>query len=275
MGTLKVEYLVNRAKNTLFDEDRTRWPDGELIDYLSDAQIEAVLLRPEINPFNEVVELVAGTKQTIPSDGFTLITVVRNMGANGTTPGPSIIEQPPSLNDHTLRDWHAHTAAAEAEWYRFDNRDRRNYYVYPPQPSADQGQVELVYSASPRPLFRYPVDDPSSDRFDIIINQTGLRHTTNFFAYSASNKEERRVLANAAQIAQTLSETIELDNLYQPALVNYMLYRAYQKDQEESGPTGRSATNYQMFANAVMGYREQAAQRIHPRQSEDRAQERL
>ena len=39
-GTLQAQHILSRVRNTLQDNAGVRWPDGELFDYLSDAQRE-------------------------------------------------------------------------------------------------------------------------------------------------------------------------------------------------------------------------------------------
>jgi len=49
----------------------------------------------------------------------------------------------------------------------------------------------------------------------------------------------------------TDTTTISLDDIYANALLDYMLYRAYQKDSEYAGNAERSMMHYQSFANAL------------------------
>jgi hypothetical protein len=49
----------------------------------------------------------------------------------------------------------------------------------------------------------------------------------------------------------TDTTTITLDDIYANALLDYVLYRAYQKDSEYAGNAERSMMHYQSFANAL------------------------
>ena len=51
--------------------------------------------------------------------------------------------------DAQVPNWHIATAAAEAKHYVYSLLDPKNFYVYPPQPAANQGYVEMVYGAAP------------------------------------------------------------------------------------------------------------------------------
>ena len=49
----------------------------------------------------------------------------------------------------------------------------------------------------------------------------------------------------------TDTTTISLDDIYANAVLDYMLYRAYQKDSEYAGNAERSMMHYQSFTNAL------------------------
>jgi len=61
--------------------------------------------------------------------------------------------------------------------------------------------------------------------------------------------------------APARAQVISLDDLYEPALVDYCLYRANMKEAEESGVTSqRAIAHYQSFLNAI-GVRSQGEER--------------
>lgn len=148
MGTITAQSICDRAALSLFDQTGVRWAASELLEYLSDGQREAVILRPSSNPRNIVMELVAGTKQTIPADGMAFGYCIRNMGANGTTPGRAVREVSRAVLDATRPNWHTETANMETLHWVHDNRDPRTFYVTPPRPDPP-GRMELVYWATP------------------------------------------------------------------------------------------------------------------------------
>lgn len=61
----------------------------------------------------------------------------------------------------------------------------------------------------------------------------------------------------------TDTQTISLDDIYANALLDYMLFRAYQKDSEYAGNAERSMMHYQSFANAL-GIKSRADAAIDP-----------
>lgn len=149
MATITAQVIVDRVEKTLNDDTNVRWAAAELLTYLNDGQRETVLLKPNSFTKNSSVQMVAGTKQSVPSDGVLFERAVRNMGANGTTPGRAVTGVDMDMLDLTRPDWHAETASAEAQHFMFDPRDPKRFYVTPPQPASNQGYLELRYSAAP------------------------------------------------------------------------------------------------------------------------------
>lgn len=161
MGTVLASEIMADAAETLLDQNNTRWTDPVKFGYVNDGQRLAVLYKPDINVVIDSYQLVEGTKQTLP-DGtnsfqnpsaatlqecVALLDIIRNMGTAGTTPGGAIDPVDLQYLNAFNTDWHAETAAAAVQSYAFDERYPKNFYVYPPQPAASQGYVEVSYSA--------------------------------------------------------------------------------------------------------------------------------
>ena len=152
MATITGTNIVDRAAIVLQDTTGVRWPQTEeLLLWLNDGQREVVLRKPDAYAQNVVVQLVAGTKQSIPATGIQLLDVIRNMGTGGATPGRAITRIDREILDEQRPNWHSETASAETKHYMFDPRDPKHFYVYPPQ-HATAGQVEEVYASSPTDL---------------------------------------------------------------------------------------------------------------------------
>ena len=158
-GTLTGANLLSRIKDTLQDTTSVRWPEAELLRYINDAQREIVNFRPDSSATTANVQLVTGTKQTLPSGGLRLIKLTRNM--DGTSGGASGKRAIRIVNVDILNtqepNWHDASAATgdsahgtTVKHYVFDDDDPRNYYVYPGV--SGNAYVEIVYSAAPTDL---------------------------------------------------------------------------------------------------------------------------
>lgn len=51
----------------------------------------------------------------------------------------------------------------------------------------------------------------------------------------------------------SLASSIPVDAIYEPALLDYVLYRCYSQDAEHVGPTGRATLHFQAFVSSVGG----------------------
>lgn len=148
--SVAVNDIIDRAETILQDTTNTTWPALELIDWLNAGQIEIVLLKPEASVTNEAMVLVVSeTKQSLPTTGIQLLDVVRNMGTDGLVPGDAIRLIKRKILDEQLPAWHSEAGNAVVKHFMFDDRDPKHFYVYPPQPAATPGYVEVIYSSAP------------------------------------------------------------------------------------------------------------------------------
>jgi hypothetical protein len=149
MATVTVTSIISKAQTILQDTTGVRWPADELLGWLNDGQRETVLFKPNSCVKNIPVKLATGTKQSLPADAVQLIDIVRNMGLDGNTAGRSIRIVMREILDAQVPDWHIANAAATVKHYIYNFLDPKTFYVYPPQPSINQGYVEAVYAATP------------------------------------------------------------------------------------------------------------------------------
>ena len=147
MGTITVQSVIDRAEQVLYDTTNVRWSVTELLGWFNDGQREVVALRPDTYPAVSSVKLTSGTKQTLPADGYTLLTVVRNMGTDGNSPGNAVREVQRRQLDADSPGWHAEIGNNVTDHYIFDPRTPKIFYVYPP--SLGNNYIELVYSRVP------------------------------------------------------------------------------------------------------------------------------
>jgi len=150
--------LLARIEAILQDAANVRWTEAELLNYINDGQREIANLKPDSTAVHANVQLVTGTKQSIPADGFRLISVVRNMSGywDTATGGRAIRLVAWDILDTQDPDWHNPTVTGDAthgtvpKHFLFDEDDPLNYYVYPGV--AGSAYIELVYSQRPTDL---------------------------------------------------------------------------------------------------------------------------
>lgn len=141
-----------------------------LLELLNAAVRAVVLQRPDITAVTEAVLLEPGIRQGMPDRRHgarhacaALIGLVRNMGADGETPGKGIIPVPAAL---LLGMAGYGTMAPEVQMYAYDKHlDPYTYYVYPAVPEQAEVWVELTYSAMPPALTATDQELPVQDTF--------------------------------------------------------------------------------------------------------------
>jgi hypothetical protein len=148
MGTILAQAVVKKASIILRDEAGRRWKPSELLGWLNDGQREIGIVLPKAVTVTQSIVMVAGSKQTIPEDCTALIDIVRNMGADGATPGAPITIAERENFDQVAPDWHTANPANDVIHYIFDGRVPRTWYCYPPQTGAGR-YVEAAVQKNP------------------------------------------------------------------------------------------------------------------------------
>lgn len=146
--TVPVLTVITRAANQLNDAGFNRYTQAELLDYINEGQFAAAVIKPDIASKNADVTLVAGTRQTIPSDGFQLLDVVCNVVGGAEDRAIRIVERAglDALNPNWRLPGNANTPVKN---YIFEGREPLNFYVVPPQPSSGMSTVRIVYAQIP------------------------------------------------------------------------------------------------------------------------------
>ena len=150
MGTVTAGQIIDKAVIQLIDISGVRWTRAELLKWLNDGLRQIVLMQPNAMNTPGAVKLVAGTRQLLPTGGWMLLGVYRNMGTTGSTPGRAVRIISRELLDAFNPDWHTDTASAITKNYIYDLQDQTAYYVYPP--STGTNYIEINYSLQPTDL---------------------------------------------------------------------------------------------------------------------------
>lgn len=138
----RATFLLNDVGNAAAGvAANTRWTQPEMIDWVSDAQRQIVLMKPDASSTVKFMAPVAGTRQSLPSDGWLLLSINRNAS------GRAIRQVDRKILDAQNPNWHADPAQAVAWNYTYDANDQYAFYVYPPNDGT--GSIELNYSVMP------------------------------------------------------------------------------------------------------------------------------
>lgn len=206
--------LIEEVSNDLDDqwdgEEYTRWSQDDLLEYLNDAEKMLAFFLPSSYTPTLIYKLVAGTKQAFPDGTASFLSptgsthpkviepikITRNMGADGLTAGALILPIDPKDMDEVMPSWRSTTASANVIHALFDKSVRSRFEVYPPQPPAAQGYIEMVGSAVPSAIVK------SGDSYDVAINMGDefiptLKVYMRFRAYSRDAKSSQPAYARA------------------------------------------------------------------------------
>lgn len=144
---IPVSTIIYRAGVLLLDEDHIRWTTAELLSWINEGASAIVAAKPAAGARAGVLSLAGGTLQLIESPITQLIDVVRNIGADGVTPGRAIRRTDRSMLDSVLPDWHLSAQSSTIKHFVYDDRNPSAFYVFPP--AAPGVKVEVAYAVLP------------------------------------------------------------------------------------------------------------------------------
>jgi len=190
MGTVTAGTIIDKAATQLIDIAGVRWTRAELLGWLNDGLRQIVLMQPTATNTIGAVLLTSGTRQTLPTGGWLLLGIYRNMGTTGTTVGRAVRLVSRELLDAFNPDWHTDTTSTVTKNYIYDIQDQTAYYVYPP--STGTNYLEINYSMQPTNLTSEAQVIPIFDVYQMSL--------TDYILYRACSKDAE--YAPGLQLAQ-------------------------------------------------------------------------
>lgn len=197
--------ILDQVSEILQDLPPITWTETQLIAWLNDAQLAVALVRPDASSEITTLKLAAGTtKQKLASGGLRLLSVIRNMGSDGATPGDAIDLVERGVKDALDRGWHSADKSKVVDEYVFDERAPSDFYVSPPTHATTDIHIELNQAIVPK---------------DITV----------------------------------VGDSIAIQDVYSPALQEWMLYKAFGRDSEETPNHARSESHKATFGALLTG----------------------
>lgn len=146
MALANAAAVITRARDILGDVDGIRWPNAELLRFVSDGQRRIVQIKPEAGAALATVQLTLGTKQSIPANALRLQHVLRNMGDNGTSPGASVFRTSRAALEAEAPNWSTRPTGRAVEHYIYEpEMDPRRFWVYPSLSQQTYVEISCVY----------------------------------------------------------------------------------------------------------------------------------
>jgi hypothetical protein len=143
----KIRDLIDRCLTAVNDPDADSWSAPELIQYLNEALNTLSTILPDQFTVIETVQLVAGTKQTLPTGGVRFIRMNRSVAPDDSMGESTRPVSYDALERH-LPGWHTSEPGLARE-YAPDPMEPTTYWVYPPQTPGLPGKAEIQYIKVP------------------------------------------------------------------------------------------------------------------------------
>jgi len=210
---MNAQEVIDEVSKQLNDASLTTWTESSLIEYINSAQEAIASIRPDASSTITTMQMVAGSKQTIPTSGLRLLEVIRNMGS-GSTPGRTI--RPADHDSISLFNsaWHSQTQVAEIKNFAYNEKNPDTFYVDPPSDGTEF--IEISISVVPLAV-DFAVDDLALK--DIYRNH--IVQWCMFRAYSIevdSASSQRRASAHKESFYELMGKKFQRDVMYSPSL---------------------------------------------------------
>ena len=184
--------LITEVRRIIHDESATfRWADAELLAYINAGQRAIVVLVPEANLVETVVDLATSriARQSLPSGGIKFIKALQNYADDGTTPQGTIRYAEKDSLDTYEPTWEYASVKDDGvnyfEHFCHDKREPKVFYLYP-APAADGKRLSILYSANPTEL--------SAVGSTVALSDEYIESLVSYMVYRALTKESRETM---------------------------------------------------------------------------------
>jgi hypothetical protein len=170
-ATTLVKDVLWRAATLLSDvtPQYTRWAETDLVDFLNEGQSAIAKYLPPACSRLDAIKLATGTRQNLETvlaasciqidgtnpaaalKGNALLDIVRNMGADGLTPGRAVRSVSRSMLDAQSPMWHQSSDTA-ITGFSYDPQVPRVFYVTPGVKAGANVWAEIAWLAQPVPV---------------------------------------------------------------------------------------------------------------------------
>jgi hypothetical protein len=138
--------ILQNVNFALDDPNDVKYSLPQKIAAINSALQALVSYRPDAASYTAMMLLVAGTHQTLPSDGVRLLKAIRNRGVSGLSDAGKVIRKADMLvQDAIDPDWHTTTGQTVVDEYFYDSNTPKEFYVYPPVAVSPTIGIDISY----------------------------------------------------------------------------------------------------------------------------------
>lgn len=215
--------ILDRARRILIDETSRRWPLPELARWLNDGIVELIVHKPSEGSGSVVMGLVEGTRQEIPAGYSQFLAAVRNIrdwddewdedvdGAQPRVSGRVITAVDRQEIDDVQPGWHDTDVIESAQAVQ--------HFIFDPK--------------VPREFYVYPANDGTG------------------FIEVALASIPAAIATTSTVMADYDAQSINIDTIWRNAMVDYVCYRAFNKNSQAGSNAQKAAAHYTQFANSI------------------------
>ena len=251
------------------------WSNDELTGWMNAAQNTIANYIPGTTAVaDECFELIKGARQKLPTGASRLLRVIGNVanaerGTVGTPPvaDGTLAATPIRLADFkdmetNIPNWRgtARSAGMGFKYYMYDFDDPTQFWLYPAALGATDTNskpefVSLIYSQAPKAV-------DWRDTGEIGGNGRRILKATNGDGVEIADGEDpRKATASESDAAATIipigEVQLAIPTVYENAIIDYILFRAWEKPPHTPDRQRLSAMREQSFLVAVQGARQQ------------------
>lgn len=222
--TITAQSIIRRAGDVLMDTTAVRWQASELVRWLNDAQREIVVVRKDATSRTTTVTLAAGPRQNL--DDMSLTPAPAALIGVSRNMATASTKGAVRIVDRRLMD------AQVPGWYGAAGAISIRHYMFDPR--------------EPRVFY---VDPPALATAQLEVTYSGL-------------PVEVPVPADGTSYASVVGN-LSVPDIYANAVLDYVMYRAYNKDAEFAGNAARSQIHLAAF-NGALGVEVKSTLSVQP-----------
>lgn len=204
--------VLRRATAILQDGSSVRWPLPELLGWLNDGMRDMAMINPRATALTEKMPLVAGTRQTLPAKFHQLLEVIANASTTAPVTNRTVTPVVKEVLDTQFPGWHDNAVMAFAKEVVHVCEDKFDARTFYVVPgNTGAGEILIVGSVIPEPI----------------------------------------ALPQNPFAIESYTATVPVADIYQSALLDFVLSRAFSKDMNLPGAAQRAQAHYGMFQQAL------------------------
>lgn len=210
--TTTASFVAHRVVDLLQDTTSISWPVAEIVRYINDAQREIIKARPDALNITATMTLAAGTRQDLDSASLTPLPLkLIEVTRNMAATSSKKAVRQTKRNILDAQMPGWHNITPSVNILHFTHDIRDPKTFYVYPPATTAAQLEVMYAA-------YPTD--------IAEPADGALYTD-------------------------IAGNISVADVHASDIVDYVLYRCYDKDADYAGNAARSAKHYAAFAQSL------------------------